>query len=145
MNTTRYLANAAAGITLALLAGCGGGEGGGEGGGVSAVVYSGNTSPAVVTTANASTITANVMGGADSAEIIGGASAESSNATQNRGTGPADFATRLGRNLRDVVARTRRASDSQQVLTAVIPINITEPCPGGGSITLSGTLADDGT
>jgi hypothetical protein len=125
---------------LFLLAACGGGGGGGGGGPVP-VVYVGNTSQAVVTTANASKLSANVIGSVDTATTILGVSVEGSGATQNQGSGITDLARRLSRDFRDIVVRAKRASATQQVAPGVlVPVNETELCVGGGSVTTTGAI-----
>lgn len=134
---------------LLSLAACGGGGGGGGGSGSgnsSAVVYGGNTNAAVVTTTNASKLTANVTGSDQTLGIIGGVSVEGSGAAQNQGSGLMDLAWRLSRTLRDTVVRAEQASSAQRPVTAVIPVDQTDPCDGGnGSVRTSGTLNDNST
>lgn len=143
MDLSRILVCITAGLVLATLAACGGGGGGGgSGGGTSAVVYSGNSSAAAVTTTNASTITANVVGSDDASAIIGGISVESSNVTQNQGTGPAELARRLSQGFREVVSRTNLKGSTQQVVTAGF-IDDTQPCDlGNGTVRIFGTVDD---
>lgn len=126
---------------LLLLAACGGGGGGSSNG----VVYAGNSSPATVTTANASKLTANVVGNNDTAAIIIGFSTESGDATQELGSGAMDIALRLNRSFRETVVRAEQARSSQRAVTAAIPVNETDLCAGGGSTHASGTLSDSGT
>lgn len=141
MNTTRYLVHAAAGLTLALLAGCGGG--GGDGG-VTPVVYSGSISPAVITTTNASKITTNVIGSTDSSVIVGGASIETSNASGNQGTGPAHLARVLGQDFRAIVVRTDLMRSTQQTVAGAQVDSGPQPCDGGvGTLRIFGTLDDN--
>lgn len=127
-------------ITVLGIAGCGGG-GGGSGGELPALVYSGNTSQAVVTPFNASRLTANVIGSDDTAGTILGVSVEGGNATQYRGSGLADLTRRLSREFRDTAARAKQASSAQQVAPGVA-VNETESCVGGGSVRTFGTLDD---
>ncbi len=143
LGTARGLSSLA---VLLLLAACGGGGGGDGGGAPAPVVYGGNTSAAIVTSTNASKLTANVVGSNDTATIILGVSIESGDATQNLGTGLMNLALRLNRNFRDTVVRAEQARSAQRAVTAVIPVDVTEPCDGGnGSMRTSGTLNDDGT
>jgi len=129
---------------LLLLTACGGGGGGGDGG-PAPVAYSGNTSAATVTPTNASKLTANVVGGNETATVILGVSIENGDAAQDLGGGVMDLGLRLNRNFRDVVVRAQRSSAAQQAARGVIPIDETEPCDGTGSVRTSGTLADNGT
>ena len=146
MSMSRFLARVTAGLVLAvlfLLAGCGGGGGGGDG---PPPPPPGNPSPAVVTTANASKLTANVTGSGQTVGIIGGVSVESGDATQNRGSGLMDLARRLSRIFRDAVVRAEQTRSAQRPVTAVIPVEQTDPCDAGqGSVHFSGTLNDNGT
>ena len=107
-----------------------------------AVVYGGNTSPAIVTTANASKLTANVIGSGQTVGIIGGVSIESGDAAQNHSSGLTDLTRRLSRDFRDIAVRGKRASATHQVAPGVlVPVNETEPCDGGvGSVTTTGTI-----
>jgi len=130
-------------VALLLLVACGGGGGGG--GGPAPVVYAGNTNAAAITPANASQLTANLFGNEDAASIILGVSTESSDATQNRGSGAMDLALRLNRTFREAVVRVEKARSAQQVARAAIPVNETVPCASGGSVHTSGTLNDNGT
>lgn len=142
----RFSAYLTAGLMLATVAGCGGGGGGGGSvaGSTSPPAYTGNPNAAVVTATNASRLTANVIGSSDTAEIIGGVSTESGNATQDWGSGMMHLAQRLNRNLRDAVARAGQARSTQQVVAGVLPVEQTDPCDSG-SVRMSGTLNDNGT
>lgn len=137
-------------VVLLLLVACGGGGGGGSGGGAgggsSPVVYAGNTNPAVVTAANASELTANVIGSGDTAGIIGGISIENGDATRNRGSGVMALALRLNRNVHDTLVRAQQASSTQRAAPGLIQIEQTDPCDSGsGSVRVFGTLTDSGT
>jgi hypothetical protein len=138
MKISRYLSKIAAGITLAALAGCGGGGGGG----VSPVVYSGNTSPAVITTTNASVITANVIGTSDAAAIVGGIATEGNSASENQRTGPGHLARLLAENFRKITSRMNLVRPAQQSVAGV-QIDITEPCDADvGTLRIFGPLDD---
>lgn len=140
MNPFPILIRIAAGFVLATLAACGGGGGGG-GGGQGALVYSGNTSQAVVTTINASKLTANVIGGDDAASIIVGVSAESGNAGQDPSSGIVDISRRLSGGFRDAAGRTKLLSSAQRA--ALVQIDDTQPCDGGnGTIRIFGPIDD---
>ena len=147
MSMSRSLSGMTAGFLLAallLLAACGGGGGGSGGGSSTPVVYTGSTNPAVVTTTNASKLTANVNGSDDAANIIVGVSAESSNATQDRGSGLTDLTRRLSRDFRDIAVRAKRGATTQQVAPGVlVPVNETELCDNGvGSVNTTGSIDD---
>ncbi len=145
MNMSRILSCVKSGFPLAalfLLAGCGGG-GGGDGPPPPIPI---NPNPAVVTTTNASRLSANVTGSGQSVGVIGGVSVEGGDATQNRGSGLMDIARRLSLIFRNTVVRAEQARSAQRPVTAVIPVDQTEPCDAGnGSVRLSGTLNDNGT
>lgn len=146
MNMSRSLSRMTAGFlpaVLLLLAACGGGGGGGGGGAPAAVVYSGNTSQAAVTTTNASKLTANAIGGDDAASIIVGVSAESSNASQDQGSGLVDVSRRLSRDFRDTVVNATRVRSAHQAAPALVLPDVPELCDGGnGTIRIFGTLND---
>jgi hypothetical protein len=55
-----------------------------------------------------------------------------------------DLAQRLNRIFRDTVVRAEQASSAQRPVTAVIPVDQTEPCDGG-NVRTSGTLNDNST
>ena len=132
-------------IALLVLAACGGGGGGGSSG-PTPLVYTGSTSPAVITATNASKLAADVVGNGDTASTILGISIESSDATRNRGSGVIDLALRLNRNIRDTLLRAGQASAAQRPVNAVIPVDETVSCDGNnGSVRTSGTLNDDST
>ena len=128
---------------LLLLAACGGGGGGGSS---NAVVYAGNVSPAIVTSANASQLTANVVGGNDIASAILGLSIDEGDPLGDLGGGVMDVGLRLNRTFRDILVQAQRSGSSQKVARGVVPIDETEPCEGNlGTVRTSGTLSDVGT
>jgi hypothetical protein len=132
-------------VVLLFLAGCGGGGGGGGAPAPVALVYSGNSSPAIVSTTNASQITAGILGSQNAATVIGGLSTDGGNATPGRGSGLVDLSLRLGREARNAAARAQRASSAPRPAGGVIPIDDTEPCSGGGSVRVFGQLNDNAT
>ena len=143
LGTARRLSSV---TVLLLLAACGGGGGGGGGGAIGPVVYGGNTSAAIITPTNASKLTANVVGGNETATVILGVSIENGDAAQDLGGGAMDLALRLNRSFREVLVRAQRSSSAQQSARGVIPVDQTEPCDGGsGSVRTSGTLLDNAT
>ena len=143
MDVSRSLARATAALVLGVLTGCGGGGGdggsGGGGGGGAPLAYSGNTSPAVITTSNAAQLTGNVVGGGDvsaaTSGLTGGTAADA-------GQGALDVGRRLNRSVRAIHAK--RADGSPQLRSA-IPIDDTSACTGGGTVRTVGTLSDGGT
>lgn len=129
----------AAAALIATLVACGSGGGGANGGTPTAVTYSGNTSQAVITNANASTLVAESVGGTD------GGAATSSLA----GADPAAREERMlhGRRLARIfrATLTERRADGSSMLT--VPVDKTEACRNGGTRRLSGdlTVAATGT
>ena len=147
MDNSRFLAFTAVGIVLAALAGCGGGGDGGGGGSPdvdSPIPAFTTSSAAIVTTTNASQITANVTGNSTTAAVVGGLSVEKEDGVQSRGSALVDLAQRLSRILRDTVAHANKANAAPQPMSGVVPVDENEPCDfGNGSVHISGTL-DDG-
>ena len=132
-------------FVLLLLAACGGGGGeGGGGGSTTPVVYAGNVNPAVITPANASKLTADVIGSDDTAAPILGISIESSDATLGQRSGVVDLALRLNRSFREAVVRAEKANSARRAAQAVFPVEQTDLCDSG-SVRTSGTLSDNGT
>jgi hypothetical protein len=123
---------------LLFLAGCGGGGGGGGGGGnLPALVYSGSSSQATVTTTNASRLAANVLGSADTANIIAGISTEGSGSERATSGGLAGVARTLNHATRRALAGGLRP------VAPGVTINETDPCENGvGSVRTTGTLND---
>jgi uncharacterized repeat protein (TIGR01451 family) len=146
MRTDRpgFLRGLASVIALLVLTACGGGggDGGGGAGGGTSPVYTGNPSAAVITTANASTLAAGVAGSGDITEIIGAVSVQGDDSARKRLTASTDPARHLSRVFRDTL---RRATSDRRVVSGLIPIEQTDPCPGGGTVRTSGTLNDNGT
>ncbi len=124
--------------------------------GSDALVYCGNTEPAVITADNALELLSGVFGGGNTVPVLSTASV---NETQNvnsagvlaQGMGP--FARRLARLLfnpalySDASADTstirNNQVDSPSVQTASISINETESCDSG-TLTLKGKLSNEG-
>jgi hypothetical protein len=136
MSTIGLLARIAPGLVLVALAGCGGG--GGDGG-MSTLSYSGNTNPAVVTTANAARLTANVMGGGGAAAIIGVVAVAPAAPVQASSIGSASVARSLNHSFRDTLTQARRTSAAQPSMG--VTVNETVPCDTG-SVHITGTLSD---
>ncbi len=125
-------------LALVLLSACGGG-GGDSPPSLTPVVYTGSTAPALVTAANASQLTADVIGSEDASSTIVGAANVTGAAGQDRPDGAVDLALRLNRSLRDTVLRL---NDAKRVALA-LQVDQTEPCDNGvGSIRTAGTLND---
>jgi chitinase len=124
--------------------------------GSDALVYCGNTEPAVITADNALELLTGVFGGGNTAPVLSTASV---NDTQNvpsagvlaQGVGP--FAQRLARQLfnpslysdakTDTSAIIPDKVNSPTVQAASISINETEPCDNG-TLTLKGKLSNEG-
>lgn len=123
---------------LVLLGGCGGGGGGG-GGGQSPLVYSGSTSAATITPANASTLVADLFGSDNTAAPIAGASIQGGDGARQGGSGLAGHAWRLGR----IFARTLPQAGTGAT-AGVIPVDDTTTCDSG-TMRISGSLNDNGT
>lgn len=144
IEAARCGSRAAAGVVAALLVACGGGGGGGgQSAGTAPLVYTGATTPAVITTASAATLVAGVIGSSDSSASIGGVIAVNVAGSQRHvaSAGPADFARRLDRSLRAPRLQPSRDSGAR---VAAIPVDSTTPCDSG-SVRVSGTLSDSGT
>lgn len=128
-------ARIAALLFAGILAACGGGGGGGDGGGgggPAPLVYSGNSSPAVITTSNAAQLTANVLGGANASGAISGV------ATEAESSG----ARELGRRLTSAVRATPLRPGSRPLTSD--PVDQTEPCDSG-SVRIFGDINQSGT
>ena len=131
---------------LSIIATGGGGGGGGGGGTTGGVTYVGNTNPAVITTTNASKLTANVIGGAPSPAFTSPASANSGTRVSNADAprvGAAHLAQRLDGVIRKTLADTQPGLSTRQVAPAY---ERTELCDSGSIRTFAfGTLNNDGT
>jgi uncharacterized repeat protein (TIGR01451 family) len=130
-------------VALLLLVACGGGGGDG-GGGAGAIVWDGNSDPAVVTAANASKLTADVIGSEQTASTILGASISSSDTVRDLRSGVVDLGLRLNRSLREAAVRAEKANSARRAAQSAIPIDQTDSCDSG-SMRMSGTLSDNGT
>jgi len=126
------------------LSSCGGGGGGGGGGDGSGgeITYTGNVNRAVITTSNAATLVANVMGDAATTGTITPSRATST--APSKGTNQAHLARRLSRHLRETTVLTVAARSAEPGTAAKIDVDESEPCDSG-SIRTTGTLNDDGT
>lgn len=140
---SRFCARAALAALVALLAACGGGgDGGGGGGGtLPPLNYSGNANAAVLTTANASGFVSGLLGSSETAAVIGGVSTSGQAGAQVIVDGQLGYGRRLSANARNVIRQAAQPGDSGRALAAV-PIDETQPCSGGGSTRISGTLND---
>lgn len=133
---------------IGILAACGGGGGGGsddgggsEGGGSSLqpLAYTGSTSQATLTAANAKRFFDLMFGtvGSDDITVFSTAVVASS-----AGSVKVESPFALGSRLRDDLERRRnRLNDSVRASAAVV--NETEACIGGGSVALNGTVDDE--
>jgi len=145
MKISRYFAGTAAVLLAGALTACGGGGGGGggvsggaggSGGDATALAYHGNTSPAVVTTANASVIVAVAFSGGD----VSTTTSRLSTGSQPQGAqGQVD----IGRWLKRAVRGTVR-SDVTSRLTSD-PVDQTDRCSGGGTVRVFGDQSPSGT
>jgi uncharacterized repeat protein (TIGR01451 family) len=131
------LAAIAAGIFFGGLVGCSGGGGGGGGGGPTPVQYTGNTNPAVISTSNAAVLTANAANTETGADVAGAFSSVASSQTGER---PADVPWRVAQR----VGAAAMKPTSNAALTSV-PVNETDPCANGGSVSINGDLTPGGT
>lgn len=121
--------------------GCGGGGGGGDET-PAELIYSGNSSPAALTTANATRLLGHVIGGsALSGEVPTGV-------VTMAPKGQAPGIVQLTRLLDDIIGYPIGHVGASQNLPAAIDINLREPCYPTGSaqpsgwVTYSGTLSD---
>jgi hypothetical protein len=141
MNISRYFLGIAAALLLGTLAACGGGGGGdgaGGGGGSAPLQYAGNSSAAVVTTTNASTLTANALGGGS--EVAGATSSIAGASEASGGQGQIDVGRRLVRSVRATVAKPRT-----EVRLTAVPVDETEACQNGGTVRTFGDVSPGGT
>jgi|SoiMethySBSTD1v2_1073268.scaffolds.fasta_scaffold97877_3 uncharacterized repeat protein (TIGR01451 family) len=138
----KLLAGIAAGMFVVGLAGCSGGGGsGGGGGGQAALQYTGNTNPAVISTSNAAVLTgtaSNTESGADVAGAFG-----SVTPSQGPQTGDGSAADVPRRAARRVLAAA--AKPTTNTSPTAVPVNETDPCPNGGSVSINGDLTPGGT
>jgi uncharacterized repeat protein (TIGR01451 family) len=134
------LAAIAAGIFFGGLAGCSGGGGGGGGGGPAPLQYTGNTNPAVIGTSNAAVVTANATNTETGADVAGAFSSVAPSHEPQTGQSPADVPWRVAQKVR--AAATKPTTNA--ALTSV-PVNETDPCSGGGSVSINGDLTPGGT
>lgn len=137
---------------IALLAACGGG-GGGSGGGdgnntngsQNELQYSGNTSPAVLTGANAAILVADVLGGGGMSVPVAVAAGLTvpSGSSKNAAIGLAELARRLNRSLRVI---PKGPDDGVRLVSkaAAASIERTDPCDSG-SVRVVTTANGDGT
>ena len=132
-------------VAFLLVGGCGGGGGDGDGGAGqdSPLRYSGSTTAAIVTTTNAAKLTADVLGGGDTAAALGTVGGVSV-AHAARGVGGTGGIADIGRLVSRSMRRTPLKSALEDAKAAAIPLDLTEPCDSG-SVRVSGTLADNGT
>jgi uncharacterized repeat protein (TIGR01451 family) len=132
-------------VALLLLVACGGGGGdAGGGGGAGGIVWDGNSDPAVVTAANASKLTADVIGSEETASTILGGSISSGEPERDLRSGVIDLGLRLNRSLHEAAVRAEKANSARRAAQSAIPIDQTDSCDSG-SMRTSGTLGDNGT
>ncbi|MFN0037895.1 MAG: choice-of-anchor Q domain-containing protein [Burkholderiales bacterium] len=134
---------------LPVLMACGGGGGGGgneDVGELPALVYSGNTGAAVVTTTNAARLVSNIFGG-DIAGALSPSAAtaiQMSSQTRTEGESVESLTRRIKERFRKTLSGAGAAGALSGIASAVIPINETRPCDSG-TVRTFGTLNDDGT
>jgi len=137
---TRRIGQLSVCVSTVLLVACGGG-GGGSGGGadtVQPVLYTGNTSAAIITTLNASKLVANLLGSEEAATTIVGTNGASSEAAQSASPGADRLSLLVNRRVR---ARLQPASGDR--VSPQASIDETAPCDNGvGSIRTTGTLSN---
>jgi hypothetical protein len=100
-------------------------------------VYSGSTSQATVTAMNASRLSADVFGSADTAGTLIGTSVDGGVSGRTTSGGLAGVARTLNHATRRALTGVRRAG------AAGVTFNETEPCSGGGSVNTNGTIDDN--
>jgi uncharacterized repeat protein (TIGR01451 family) len=136
----RALAGLVAWILVGL-AGCsGGGGGGGSGGGEAALQYTGNTNPAVIDTSNAAVLTASASNTDASADVAGAFASVAPSQGPQTTQGSADVPWRVARRV--LAAATKPTTNA--ALTSA-PVNETDSCPNGGSVSINGDLTPGGT
>ena len=114
--------------------GDGGGSGVGGGGGATPLVYSGNSSPAVITTSNAAQLTANILGSANASGAVSGVST----GTESSG------ARELGRRLIGAIRATPSLSRENRKRLTSDPVDRTQACDSG-SVRIFGDVNQSGT
>lgn len=127
-------------VSTVLLVACGGGGGSSGGGGdtVQPVLYTGNSSAAIITPLNASKLLANLLGSEQAATTIVGTDGASGQGAQSAWPGARRLSLLLGRPLRE---RLQSAS-GDRVSPLATPVDEIAPCDNGvGTIHTTGTLS----
>lgn len=137
--------NKASAFTLLLLftlglGACGGGGGGGGGGSPSAqqLVYSGNTNAAIITTDNAKTLVANIIGSSSTTNVVAAGMVAQQPSTH--GTNWVRLGQQLDRVLRGALGNTINNPGSDAL--AVVNVNQTLNCDISGTVSVTGNLDD---
>jgi uncharacterized repeat protein (TIGR01451 family) len=133
-------------VAIALISACGGGGGGGNGVNLAPLEYSGNTSAAVITTANAARLVTNVVGGDTSANVAVAAGVEirSFNSSRISNAGIADTVRKLKKVIQNSLEDRSAVVLPPNSIASGVSINETRPCDSG-TVRTTGTLNDDGT
>ncbi|MFN2644135.1 MAG: hypothetical protein ABR570_04025 [Burkholderiales bacterium] len=127
-------------VLICFVAACGGGGGGG-GSADTGLTYSGNINAAVITTSNASQITADVMGGnaASAVSSLSGVAVSGTSPGPSLSPSLASFGQRVLQASRSAELVTRGATSSAR---AGASVDETVACDDGGSIHVVGSVND---
>jgi hypothetical protein len=137
---SKALAGLAAGMFFVGLAGCSGGGGGGGGGGTQAPLqYTGNSNPAFITETNAGVLAANATNTTAGADVAGAFSSAAPGSESPTGQGLIDVGRRLAHRAQAIAAKPRTDSRLNSV-----PVNETDACTNGGTVSISGDLSPSG-
>ncbi len=131
-------------LTLGI-SGCNGGGGGGGGSSSSstsaqALVYTGNTNPAVITTDNSKTLAANVIGSSGTGLIVAAGIVAEQQPTLSPDL--VQLGPRLSSDLRTTLNRV--ASNLRSGAQSIVGVSVDEtvPCDLSGTVSVSGSLDD---
>lgn len=130
---------------ILLFTSCGGGGGGADVGTVAnsnppPITYSGQTQAAQITTDNAKQLVYNVLGENESSGPI----SRTISTAENQAASAAIVSKNLRRLYRRIPIEEMR-SDEKAESARAFPVNETEICPAGGSVTYTGSVNEDGT
>lgn len=124
-----------------MLGGCGGGGGGDNGGGGGSVEYTGNTGAAIISEENASELSGETFTGSDAAN----ASNPTFAASTSKSRKSAFAVSKLLGHVDSLSRAAKYKTDSnitEGLPTAQISYEVTDTCPSGGTVTLTGTVDD---
>jgi len=133
---------------LGILAIVASGGGGGGDDGPAGITYTGNTDPAVITTANATRLVGNIYIGEIITHSISGVGArpDVTAGTSARGIAPGELARKLIIDIRDAIRSSPHLAGRFTAVRARTDLDETEPCDDdSGWFTLTGFIEDDGT